>query len=357
MAWNMRFVAPALRAAGTLDISTLAISALAISALAVPAIAQQAPAVAAGPAVIAAPAAAHPWLSVAQLRARYADKASRFMTIGGVEVHYKDEGPRTAPVLYMVHGSVSTLRTWDRIVNLLKPRYRIIRFDIPGYGLSGRISDEAAKNVQPVDIAEGLLTRLKVAKVTFVGVSSGGTMGMYLAAKRPDMVERLILSNTPSDPVDTGHLVMPEGFLKAQAAAKATGFQDQTFWNEYLSYFAGDPKRISAKTRAEYYDFNRRTPEKYPVALVARIGDGKQATIEMAKVRAPTCLIWGGADHLLPEAAVVAITRYLSGAQISKVILPDVGHYPPLEAPDRFAQLIAAYVEAGTPTVPAATQP
>lgn len=297
-----------------------------------------------------APAASFPRLTVAQLRRTYADKASHFMTIKGVEVHYKDEGPRTAPVLYMVHGSVSTLRTWDRIVTQLKGRYRIIRFDIPGYGLSGTISDEAAKSVQPVDIAEGLVDRLGVKKLTFVGVSSGGTMGMYLAAKRPDLVERLILSNTPSDPVDTGHLVMPPAFLKAQADAKANGgFQDQTFWNEYLSYFAGDPKRISAKTRAEYYDFNRRVPEKYPIALVARIGDGKQATIEMAKVTAPTFLLWGGADHLLPEAAVVAITRYLANAQISKVIMPDVGHYPPLEVPDRVAQLVAAYVEAGTP--------
>jgi len=74
----------------------------------------------------------------------------------------------------------------------------------------------------------------------------------------------------------------------------------------------------------------------------------------MAKVRKPTLLLWGGADPLLPESALDAITRYLSGAQISKVVMPDVGHYPPLEVPDRFAQLIAAYVEAGTPNLPAA---
>jgi pimeloyl-ACP methyl ester carboxylesterase len=299
----------------------------------------------------AAPApAALPYLTVEQLRARYKDPASRFMTIKGVEVHYKDEGPRGAPVLYMVHGSVSTLRTWDVITATLKARYRIIRFDIPGYGLSGRISDTVAQNVQPVEIAEGLIDALGVKKLTFVGVSSGGTMGMYLAAKRPDLVERLILSNTPSDPVKTDHLVMPKSFLDASARAKANaGFQDRDFWENYLSYFAGDPKRIPAKTRDEYYDFNRRTPEKYPVALVARIGDGKQAAIEMAKIKAPTFLIWGGADPLLPEAAANALTHYVQNAPISRVIMPDVGHYPPLEVGSRFAQLITAYVEAGVP--------
>jgi pimeloyl-ACP methyl ester carboxylesterase len=173
---------------------------------------------------------------------------------------------------------------------------------------------------------------------------------MYLAAKRPELVERLILSNTPSDPVKYDHLVEPQSFKDAQARASKTGYQDLTFWNEYLSYFAGDPKRISAKTRAEYYDFNRREKEKHPIALVARIGDGKQATIEMAKVRAPTLLAWGTADPLLPESAANAIARYLANAQISRMLMPDVGHYPPLEVPDRFARLIADFVEVVVPS-------
>jgi pimeloyl-ACP methyl ester carboxylesterase len=297
----------------------------------------------------AATAPAHPWLTVAQLRKLYSDNQSRFTTVGGLSIHYKDEGPRGAPVLLMVHGSESSLRTWDRITQALKARYRVIRFDLPGYGLSDGATDAAAKGLVPTDVPIALLDKLGIKKVTFIGVSSGGTMGMYLAARRPDMVERLILSNTPSDPVDTSHLVMPKAFLDAQARAKETGFRDQDFWNQFLSYFAGDATRISAQTRKEYYDFYRRVPEKNLIALIARIGDGKQAAIEMAKVDKPTFLIWGGADPLLPESAVTAITRYLSHAQISKIVMPDVGHYPPLEVPDRFARLIAAYVEAGTP--------
>jgi pimeloyl-ACP methyl ester carboxylesterase len=291
-----------------------------------------------------------PRLTVAQLRARYQDKQSRFMPVKGMEIHYKDEGPRRAPVLLMIHGSQSSLRTWDRITTLMKKRYRIIRLDIPGYGLSSPATDEAAKTVQPVEVVEGLIDGLGVTKVAAaVGVSSGGTMAMYLAAKRPELVQRLILSNTPSDPVDTSHLVPSPGFKAAQDRARQTGYQDLDFWDQYLSFFAGDPARISAKTKAEYWDFNRRGPEKYPIAMVARIGDGKQATIEMAKITTPTFLVWGSGDPLLPEAAVTAITRYLKNATISKVLMPDVGHYPPLEVPDRFARWIETYVEAGVP--------
>lgn len=295
---------------------------------------------------------AHPYLTIDELRRKYADPQSRYAEIGGLKIHYKDEGPRNAPVLFMVHGSESSLRTWDRIAVALKKRYRIVRYDIPGYGLSDGATDAAAKSMQPTDVPVELLKRLGIGKVTFVGVSSGGTMGMYLAARRPDLVERLILSNTPSDPVDTSHLVMPKSFTYAVERSKQTGFRDQDFWNQFLSYFAGDAGRISPQTRREYYDFYRRVPEKNLLALVARIGDGKQASVEMAKVHQPTFLIWGGADHLLPESAANAIARYLKNTQISRVIMPDVGHYPPLEVPDRFAQLIAAYVEAGTPNLP-----
>lgn len=288
-------------------------------------------------------AAQTPRLTIEELRRKYADSASKYADIDGLQVHYKDEGK--GPVLLMVHGSESSLRTYDRIAARLKGKYRIIRFDIPGYGLSGRISDEAAATVQPTDIPAKLLARLGVQNASCVGVSSGGTMCMYLAARHPALVNRLILSNMPSDPVKTDHLVQPESFLKAQERAKQTGFRDLDFWNEFLSYFAGDPARISAKTRAEYYDFNRRTPEKHPIAMIARIGDGKEAKILMHAVKTPTLIIWGGRDHLLPVFAADNLANYLPNAQISKLIMPDVGHYPPLESPDHFAELIRIYVE------------
>lgn len=297
-------------------------------------------------------AANKPYLTVDQLRRIYADKNSRFFTVGGLKIHFKDEGPRKGPALLMVHGSESSLRTWDVITTKLKARYRIIRLDLPGYGLSDGPTDESLKTLVPTDVPIALLEHLKVSRVTFAGVSSGGTMGMYMAARRPDMIERLILSNTPSDPVDTSHLKLSAGLKAAMDRAQQTGFRDQDFWTNFLTFFAGDPARISARTQKEYYDFYRRVPEKNLIGLIARIGDGKQATIEMAKVRQPVLLLWGTADPLLPESALSAIGRYLSNAQISRVSLPDVGHYPPLEVPERFAQMTAAYIEVATPILP-----
>ncbi|WP_199554267.1 alpha/beta fold hydrolase [Sandaracinobacteroides hominis] len=305
---------------------------------------------------VAAPAVAQaaqpsPYLTVEQLRAKFADKDSKFANIGGVEIHYKDEGK--GPVLLMVHGSQSSLRTWDGVVAKLKDRYRIIRYDVAGQGLSGNISDEAAATLKPTDIAEGLLKQLGVTKLKAgVGVSSGGTLIAFLASGRPDLVERAILSNMPSDPVVTTHLKQPQAFLDAQARAKANKVTDLDYWNQFLSYFSGDPARISPAKRQEYADYNRREPNKNLIALTAQIRDGKESTATFAAMTTPALLIWGGSDQLLPVPAADRLQQYLTKSEVSRVILPDVGHYPPLEVPDRFADIMAAYIESGVPNLP-----
>ena len=291
--------------------------------------------------------AAKPYLTVEALRAKWGDRRGRIAVIGGVEVYYKDEG--RGPAILMVHGSQSTLKTWDKVAPVLTSRYRVIRYDIPPQGLSGTVTDEQAAKLVPVDIAEGLLTKLGVKRVTVVGVSSGGTLGVFLAAKRPDMVERLIVSNMPTDPVTTGHMKQPAEFTAAQREARETGFQNQRFWNAFLDYFSGDPKRLDAGIREQYYDVNRRVPEKHYLALVAQVANQEKAIAAMSRVTAPTLLIWGAQDQLLPPAAADRLVSRLTTAQVSKVLLPDVGHYPPLETPERFGRLIAAYIEAATP--------
>ena len=286
-------------------------------------------------------------LTLQELRAKYADPAGKIAIVGGVEVYYKDEGQ--GPAILMVHGSQSTLKTWDHIAPRLTDRYRVIRYDVPAQGLSGTVTDEHMQRLQPVDIAEGLLAQLGVDKVTFVGVSSGGTLGVYLAAKRPEMVERLILSNTPADTVTTGHLPPSAEFQEQQRIAKETGLRNRNYWSAFLDYFSGDPARLSANIREQYYDFNRRAPERHLIGLVAKVADQEKAKAAMKAVKAPTLLIWGAKDLLLPVPAGKALAGYLSGTDVSMMVMPDVGHYPPLESPERFAKILEAYMESATP--------
>lgn len=298
-------------------------------------------------------------LSVGQLRAKYADPASKYMTIQGVEIHYKDEG--SGPAILMVHGSSSSLRTYDRIAELLRGRYRVIRYDIPPLGLSGSISDAAAAAIgRPEIVAEELLTRLGVTKVTAVGVSSGGTMVSFLAARRPDLVERLIISNAPSSSADPSGMKTSQALTLEQSIGGSPGgpgYKRRSFWEAFFDFYSGEPDYVPAEKREEYYQMNLRSPEKNAVAFTAVIANQAFTREAMAKVTAPVLLVWGVRDPLLPGAAADSLAGYLKNAEVSKLMLPDVGHYPPLEVPDRYAQIIAAYIEAATPHKPKAPPP
>lgn len=299
----------------------------------------------------AAEAAAKPYLTLETLRAKYADgREGRFATIGGVEAYYRDEG--RGPAMLLIHGSRMSLLTWDKVAAAFLERgYRVIRYDLPPLGLSGSVSDEAAARLTPAAFAAGLLDHIGVDRVTCVGVSSGGTTCTYLAATYPDRVTRLILSNSPSDPVDGGiaKLTRTATYEKALREAQRTGFRSQDFWNAFLDFYGGDPRSFDSTVREQYYDFNRRTPEKNPIALIGQVSDPVAARAAMARVRVPTLLIWGARDPLLPPPAAKVLEDYLENAQVSKVFMPDVGHYPPVEAPARFAQLILTYLEAAAP--------
>ena len=286
-------------------------------------------------------------LTLDALRQKYADPDGRITEIGGVEVYYKDQGE--GPAILMIHGSRSSLRTWDRITPELADRYRVIRYDLPPNGLSGPVSDEAVERMEPADLAASLLDHVGADQVTCVGVSSGGTTCMYLAATYPARVNRLIMSNSPSDPVRTDHMTLTPGFEKALRAFEETGFESEVFINEFLDFYSGDPRRISEQTRREYFDFNRRVKEPNPIAMIGLVRDHEKTRKAMAGVRAPALLIWGGRDALLIPAAAGTLAGYLENTQVSTVFMPDVGHYPPLESPIRFARIVATYLEAATP--------
>lgn len=295
-----------------------------------------------------------PYLTLEQLRAKYADPdEGRYASIGGVEVYHKDEGK--GPAILLIHGSQSTLRTWDFVAPVLVKRgYRVIRYDMPPLGLSGPVSDEAAKRLTPAAFVAGLLDHLGVERIFgCVGVSSGGTTCMYFAATHPDRVDRLIMSNSPSDPVENARIDPTPEFAAATREARETGFQSARFWNAFLDFFSGEPRRLDAGIREQYYDINRRVPEKNYTALTGLVRDHEKALAAMASVRAPTLLIWGARDQLLPPAAADTLASYLKNTQVSKIFLPDVGHYPPLEVPARFAQLTLDYLEVIAPTTPA----
>ena len=283
------------------------------------------------------------FLSLEQLKQRYSDSASRYMDIGGMSIRYKDEGK--GPVLVLLHGSHSSLDGYDGLVKALTDQYRVIRFDMPGMGLSSTLPLNAATSTPYADdILLELLNRLDVDSATLVGVSSGGAIAYYFASQHPDRVNALVLTNVPSEPVIGDNVPRTPELRQEFEIAKNTGFRSKKYWSVYLNWLTGKPERMTDEKITRYYDMNRRKPIENPRLFWRSTANVPEIYKIMSTVKAPTLLVWGKIDFVLPLHAMTTLENHLPAASVSTIVLEDTGHYPPFEVPERFAGILKTYL-------------
>ena len=119
-----------------------------------------------------------------------------------VVLRYALEGPEDAPVMVFVNSLGTDLRVWDRVVAQLAGRFRFLRYDKRGHGLSETTPAPYLMDDHIGDLI-GLLDALGIGEAIVVGVSVGGMIAQGLAARRPKRVRGLVLC-------DTAHRIGPE---------------------------------------------------------------------------------------------------------------------------------------------------
>jgi 3-oxoadipate enol-lactonase/4-carboxymuconolactone decarboxylase len=250
-----------------------------------------------------------------------------------VEVHHRLDGPDGAPVVMFANSLGTTLEMWDPQVAALEHRYRILRFDMRGHGRSPAppgpyTVDELA------DDALALLDRLGVARVGFCGLSLGGTVGMTLAVRAPERLERLVLCCTALEfgPPEQWHeraaTVRSEGLGAIAPAGMERWFTP-----------TADPAlvaRFDAMLRSQPADGYAACCE----ALAAWDGRGT-----LSEVRLPALTIAGDDDPVTPPAKLEAIRAELPGA--SDHIVPGARHMANSERPHDFTRALAAFLAEG----------
>lgn len=213
--------------------------------------------------------------------------------------------------------------------------------------------DAVLGRLRPTDIPARLLAHLGIRRATAVGVSSGGTMAIFLAADYPDLVDRVVVSCAPADPVDMSKLKKSPAMLEAEQRwgdyMDSSRAKPKSFWRTHADFYSAEPGRFPAHIVQEMYDFGRRTSERNPTAMAAVVADQARAIAAMNAVRVPVLLPWGAADPLLPPSAAHALARHLTNASLSVLMVPDASHYPPYEIPDRYATILENYLEQVAP--------
>ena len=286
-----------------------------------------------------------PPISFAEVEASYGEN-SRRIQVAGVNVNYRDEG--AGPVLVLLHGSFGSLRMFDDMVRELAGSFRVIRYDQPPSGLSGPVPPGFSLSSEA--FLRELLDRLGVDSVALLGTSSGGIIAYRFAAAYPERVRALILSNIPpSAPVDNagarGRLPWKLRWSMSVCVRYSRPFS-RTCWRDFLYSYFERRERVTEALVSEYHDLNRRPGASEFTSMTAIMRDDDEVRRLLGAVTAPTQLIWGMLDPVLPPDTLELLAERLSAANVRVDRLDDVNHYPPLEAPGEVASLTLEFLDA-----------
>jgi pimeloyl-ACP methyl ester carboxylesterase len=278
-----------------------------------------------------------PDVPVDQLKARWARPPSRFIEVNGLQVHVRDEGPHDDPVpIVLLHGTSASLHTWEGWAQALRDKRRVIRFDLPGFALTGPNPENDYAIANYVKFVGATLDKLEVKRFVIAGNSLGGQIAWATAAAMPARVDRLILVDASGYPPETitGQNI-PLGFRIAgtpglRLFAQYTlprGVVEASVKNVY-----GDPAKVTPELVDLYFDMTLRQGNRK--ALGRRLEQGYTGDVTQLKaLKMPTLILWGGKDRLLPPELGQRFVRDIAGSKL--VVFDDLGHVPQEEDPAR----------------------
>lgn len=265
----------------------------------------------------------------AELEAKYLRAPSDLVDILGVRLHLRESGPAGAPAVILLHGFGSSLHTWEPWAVALAVDRRVLRFDMPGTGLSGPDPTGDYSDPRSLALLAAIMDRAGLASATLIGNSMGARIAWKFAAASPERVEKLVL-------------ISPDGF--ASPGISYGKREDVPLFVSAMRYVLpkallrmnlapayGDPARLADEVVTRYHDLMLAPGSRD--ALIARMKQLELTPPEplLRRITAPVLLVWGDRDRMIPLSNAADYGAALPRSRL--VVLPGLGHVPHEEAP------------------------
>ncbi|MCT2582407.1 bifunctional 3-oxoadipate enol-lactonase/4-carboxymuconolactone decarboxylase PcaDC [Actinophytocola gossypii] len=240
-------------------------------------------------------------------------------------------GPSDGPVVVLSGALGTDLTMWDQQVDaLVGAGFRVVRYDHRGHGRSPAPPGPYTLAELAGDLV-ALLDRLGIARVSYVGLSLGGMVGMWLAAHEPARVERLVLCCT------SARLGPPDMWLDRARAARESGMEPLADAAVGRWLTPGADAGLAARLR--------RMVAATPAEGYASCCDAiRTMTVEddLGSVRVPTLVIAGAEDRATPPEHARRIVEAVPGARLA--VVEGAAHLGNTERPAEFTELILAHL-------------
>ena len=257
----------------------------------------------------------------------------QFVNVNGGVTCFADEGPRDAPSIVFINSLGTDFRIWDAVAQSLTGRYRVLRSDKRGHGLSEMRSGPATMADFAADLA-ALLDRLQIARAHVVGLSIGGLIAQELYRVRPDLVVSLILS-------DTAHRIGTLESWNTRIRKVEIGGIEVIADGIMQVWFSRNYHVECPDAIAGWRAMLTRTPLDGYLSACQAIRDA-DLTEQAKQIRVSTLCVVGDEDGSTPVALVRELSRLIPGAAFEVVV--GAGHLPCIEKPDVLSGLIDAHV-------------
>ncbi|MBA3531437.1 MAG: alpha/beta hydrolase [Ardenticatenales bacterium] len=253
--------------------------------------------------------------------------------VQGGELYYEVTGEGTPLVL--IHAGVADHTMWDAQVAAFAPHYRVIRYDMRGFGRSRTESCEFSNRQDLRD----LLAHLGVKSAYVLGISRGGHIALDFALEFPDQVKGLILVAAGVGGYQLGDAVIPaeeQAMFDEMEQLLEAGEFDRLNEMEVHAFVNGpgqpadraDPAVRALIARLNRANYGREDGKATPLPLTP------PAFERLAEVHVPTLVLIGDLDETVSVLMADALAKGIPGA--TKVAFPDVAHMVNLEQPERF---------------------
>ena len=274
---------------------------------------------------------------------RYAYADSKTVKIDGMPVHYRITG-EGAPVV-LIHGTGSSLHTWEDWIHDLQDRFQLIAVDLPAFGMTGPHPERDYSITAYVDFVESFVQHIGLDSFALAGNSLGGLISWAYAAQHPQRVTSLALLDPSGFPGKNAASEAPPLPMRlAQNPITAKVMQRITpkfiIENSLLEVYFDDSK-VSQELVDRYFDMSLREGNRQ--AFVDRSNTERNVdTLDLRQITVPTMIMWGEEDLWIPVGDAARFAHLLPND--TTVILPNVGHVPMEEAPGLTAEIFGSWL-------------
>lgn len=273
-------------------------------------------------------------IPLTDLKAKYANAESKFIQIDSINVHYRIEGEGKPVVL--IHGTGACLQSWDVWTDTLKKYYKVVRLDMPGFGLTGPRADKDYSIKKYVAFLDEFLKAEGIDSFALAGNSLGGEIAWNYAAAFPAKVTHLVLVDPAGFYLDKNQNPFSVFALaKHKWLADIMGKLDtRILVKRTLNDVYEDDSKITPERIDMYHDMSLRAGNRQ--AFTDRVQlIGKEKLADINSIKSKTLLMWGKEDKLI-NISLADHFKAIPG--IENIVYEKVGHSPQEEIPQPSVQ-------------------